>query len=274
MSGDYQVRALARGLAILSSFTLTHPEQSLTAISTRLGLPKGTAVRLLTILEQHGYVERADSERYRLGVRLFELGTIYAQTRSIEQAAHPALEQLARECAQTANLAILNGGQVVHIDVVAPPRPIHFAGQLGARELVHCTGLGKALIADLPADEIAAIVAEHGLPARTAATITTPEMLHDRLAVVRERGYARDEEESFPGLSCVAAPIRDATGATVAAISVSGTTAEFAATDYAPAVLAAAAAVAQKLGFGVRGDQGRGGRGQGRVERAAVVSDE
>ena len=71
MSGDYQVRALARGLAILTSFTLTHPEQSLTAISTRLGLAKGTAVRLLTVLEEHGFVERAASERYRLGVRLF-----------------------------------------------------------------------------------------------------------------------------------------------------------------------------------------------------------
>ena len=251
MSGDYQVRALARGLAILTSFTLTHPEQSLTAISTRLGLAKGTAVRLLTVLEQHGFVERAASERYRLGVRLFELGTIYAQTLSIEQAAHPSLEHLARECQQTANLAILNGGQVVHIDVVAPPRPIHFAGQLGARELVHCTGLGKALIADLPAEEIAAIVAEHGLPARTAKTITTVEMLHDRLAVIREHGYAADDEESFPGLSCIAAPIRDATGATVAAISVSGATAEFAATDYAPAVLAAAAAASHKLGYGV-----------------------
>ena len=77
-------------------------------------------------------------------------------------------------------------------------------------------------------------------------------MLHDRLAVVRERGYATDEEESFLGLSCVAAPIRDATGATVAAISVSGTTTEFAATDYAPAVLAAASTVSHRLGYGVR----------------------
>src|SRR5947209_5312341 len=251
MSGDYQVRALARGLAILTSFTLTHPEQSLTAISTRLGLAKGTAVRLLTVLEQHEFVERAASERYRLGVRLFELGTIYAQTLSIEQAAHPSLELLARECQQTANLAILNGGQVVHIDVVAPPRPIHFAGQLGLRELVHCTGLGKALIADLPAEEIAAIVAEHGLPARTAKTITTEEMLQDRLAVVRERGYAADDEESFPGLSCVAAPIRDATGATVAAISVSGTTTEFEANDYVPMIWEAAITIALKLGYGV-----------------------
>ena len=149
MSGDYQVRALARGLAILTSFTLTHPEQSLTAISTRLGLAKGTAVRLLTVLEEHGFVERAASERYRLGVRLFELGSIYEQTFSIEQAARPALEVLAKECQQTANLGILNAGQVVHVAVVPPQRPIHFAGQLGARELVHCTGLGKALIADL-----------------------------------------------------------------------------------------------------------------------------
>ncbi len=253
MSGDYQVRALARGLAILTSFTLTHPEQSLTAISTRLGLAKGTAVRLLTVLEEHGFVERAaSSERYRLGVRPFELGSIYGQTFSIEQAARPALETLARECQQTANLGILNQGQVVHIAVVPPQRPIHFAGQLGARELVHCTGLGKALIADSPTEVIVAIVSEHGLPSRTPKTITTVDALHDRLAVVREHGYATDDEESFLGLTCIAAPIRDATGTTVAALSVSGTTTEFEATDYAPAVLAAASTVSHRLGFGVR----------------------
>ena len=251
MSGDYQVRALARGLAILTSFTLTHPEQSLTAISTRLGLAKGTAVRLLTVLEEHGFVERAASERYRLGVRLFELGSIYEQTFSIEQAARPALEQLARECQQTANLGILNQGQVVHIAVVPPQRPIHFAGQLGARELVHCTGLGKALIADCSPESIQAIVDEHGLPSRTAKTITTIEVLEDRLAVVRERGYATDEEESFLGLSCVAAPIRDATGRTVAAVSVSGATAEFAANDYVPMIQEAATTIALTLGYGV-----------------------
>lgn len=251
MSGDYQVRALARGLAILTSFTLTHPEQSLTAISTRLGLAKGTAVRLLTVLEEAGFVERAASERYRLGVRVFELGSIYEQTFSIEQAARPALEQLARDCQQTANLGILDGGQVVHIAVVPPQRPIHYAGQLGVRELVHCTGLGKALIADLPREAIEAIVAEHGLPSRTPKTITTIDMLQDRLAVVRERGYAMDDEESFPGLSCIAAPVRDATGATVAALSVSGATAEFETNAYATAVLAAATAASIRLGFGV-----------------------
>lgn len=263
MSGDYQVRALARGLAILTSFTLTHPEQSLTAISTRLGLAKGTAVRLLTVLEEHGFVERAASERYRLGVRLFELGSIYEQTFSIEQAARPALESLARECQQTANLGILNEGQVVHIAVVPPQRPIHFAGQLGARELIHCTGLGKALIADRTPEMIAAIVAEHGLPSRTPKTITTIEALHNSLAVVRERGYATDDEESFLGLSCVAAPIRDATGATVAALSVSGTTAEFEAKDYAPAVLAAASTVSHRLGYGVRSLEREGSRAEG-----------
>jgi len=254
MSGDYQVRALARGLAILTSFSLTHPEQSLTAISTRLGLAKGTAVRLLTVLDAHGFVERAASERYRLGVRLFELGSIYEQTFSIEQAARPALERLAHECAQTANLGILNAGQVVHIAVVTPPRPIHFAGQVGARELVHCTGLGKALIADLPADALEAIVAEHGLPSRTPRTLTTIDALRDRLTIVRERGYATDDDESFVGLTCIAAPIRDVTGTTVAALSVSGTTMEFAANDYAPAVIIAAAAVSLRLGFGVRAE--------------------
>lgn len=255
MSGEYQVRALARGLAVLTSFTLTQPEQSLTTISTRLGLPKGTTLRLLAVLAQHGFVERVESERYRIGVRLFELGSIYGQTLSIERAARPALEQLAVACGQTANLAILDSGQVVHIAVVPPQRPIHFAGQLGVREAVHCTGLGKALIADAAPDVVEAIVAEHGLVARTAKTISTLDALRDRLAVARERGYATDDEESSPGLSCVAAPIRDDTGATVAALSVSGATAEFAATDYAPAVMNAARAVSLRLGYGVQMDQ-------------------
>ncbi len=135
--GEYQVRALARGLAVLTSFTLTQPEQSLTGASTRLGLPKGTTSRLLAVLVQHGFVERVESERYRIGVRAFELGSIYGQTVSIEKVARTALERLAAMCDRTANLAVLDGGQVVHIAVVPPPRPIRFVGRLGVRETAH-----------------------------------------------------------------------------------------------------------------------------------------
>ena len=227
-ASNYQVRALDRALDILDAFSLAEPELTLTAIAARVNLAKSTATRLLSVLEERGWLERStDTDRYRVGVRAFELGTIYIQTTSLEAEAEPYLQHLARTCHQTANLGILNDGEVVHIAVVAPERPIRFSTPLGQRESAHCTGLGKALLAELSPDELRAVIARHGLPARTARTITTQRDLQAELVRVRAQGYAMDDEEAYTSLRCVAAPVRDARGRVIAALSVSGLANEF-----------------------------------------------
>lgn len=259
-AANYQVRALERALDIVAAFTLAEPELSLTTLAARVGLAKSTATRLLAVLEERGWLERsAETDRYRIGVRAFEIGSIYIQTTTLESEAQSTLRALARACQQTANLGILSGDEVVHIAVVAPERPIRFSTAIGQRDWAYCTGLGKVLLAALPDADLTALIARRGLPDRTARTITTLEALRTDLALSRARGYGLDDQESFDGLRCVAAPIRDAQGRIVAAVSASGLVGEMddpSLPRYVAAVQAAAREISARLGHGVQAPQG------------------
>ncbi|MCC6674538.1 MAG: IclR family transcriptional regulator [Thermomicrobiales bacterium] len=254
-SPQYQVRALERALDVLDAFTIGEPELSFTELTARTGLSKGTAVRLLAVLERRGFLERSnETERYRIGVRAFEVGSIYIQTLALEREAHRYLDALVEECHQTANLGMLDHGEIVHLLVVPSRRPIHYSVQSGQRDDAHCTGLGKALLAGLSASELDALIADRGLPRHTERTITTTDELRAELATVRARGYAIDEEESVPGLTCIAAPIYDDRGSAAGAVSVSGQSSEFAEpnrTAYANAVLRTANEISRRLGAAV-----------------------
>lgn len=225
---QYQVRALERALQILGSFSLAQPELSLSDLSTATDLPPSTTLRLLSILMQYGYVERsADTDRYRIGVGMFERGSIYIQTTSIEADAREKLAALARTCNQTASMAVLDRDHIVHIAVFPPDRAIRYFAPLGQREMAHCTGLGKVLLSGLPDEQLEEIVERQELPGRTDRTITTIGALRVQLEEIREQGYAIDNEESVVGLRCVAAPIFDDRNRVTAAISASGPAAEF-----------------------------------------------
>jgi IclR family KDG regulon transcriptional repressor len=224
----YQVRALQRALDILTTVNLRQPELSQTEIATRTGLAKSTALRLLAVLEGSGFVERSpDTDHYRIGVQLCEIGSIYIQTLAVESVSRPYLLRLAQRCNQTANLGFLSRGEIVHLAVLAPDRPIRFYAHVGQREQAHATGLGKALLAELSDEELVELARRHGLDRRTRRTIVSPDALRTHLAQVREQGFAIDDEESSVGLRCVAAPVRDYRNRTVAAISVSGPASEF-----------------------------------------------
>jgi IclR family acetate operon transcriptional repressor len=255
-SANYQVRALERALDILDAFSLAEPTLTLTALASRAGLAKSTATRLLAVLEERGWLERsAETERYRIGVRAFEVGSVYIQTTTLEVEAQPFLRALAEGCRQTASLAIMRRDEVVHIAVLAPDRPIRFTTPIGQREPAHATGLGKALLTALSDDELIALVSRGGMTARTARTVTSLADLRVQLVAARERGYAVDEEESYDGLSCVAAPVSDVRGETIAAIGVSGLAAEFngvSLPEYSARVRDAALGLSERLGFRVR----------------------
>lgn len=223
----YQVRALERALDILDSFSASQPELTLTEIAAQIGVPKSTATRLLAVLAARGYLDRSPAtDRYRLGVRLVMAGALYRQSSTLEAEARPVLARLAERCQQTANLGVLRQGQIVHLAVVAPDRPLRFYASVGQHEAAHCTGLGKALLAELDDAALAAFVADYGLPARTEHTLTTLDALRAQLAEVRARGVAIDDEEAFLGLRCIAAPIYDDQGQAVAALSISGSAGE------------------------------------------------
>lgn len=225
---QYQVRALDRALQILGLFNLEQSNLSLSEIAAKTELSPSTVLRLLTILMQHGYIERSrETDRFRIGVGMFERGSIYIQSTSLERESREALETLARESNQTASLAVVDRSEIVHIAVYQAERAIRYYAPVGQRESAHSTGLGKVLLAGMSDDEVDTIVTQRGLPGRTDRTITTITTLRSHLEDIRRGGYAMDNEESMIGLRCVAAPVYDDRHNVVAAVSASGPSAEF-----------------------------------------------
>jgi IclR family acetate operon transcriptional repressor len=253
-ASNYQVRALERALDILDTFDLATPELTVTKLAERTGLPKSTVVRLVSILVERRYLERrADSESVRIGVRAFEVGSIYIQSTSLEVEARPIMARLAEETGQTANLGILDDRDVVHLAVVAPDRPLRYWATIGKREDAHYTGLGKVLMAALSDDDLRRFLSISSFPRKTEKTLVNPDDLRAEVERIRAQGYGVDDEESNLGIFCIAAPIVDREGSVIAAVSISGGKAEF--TDqvtpvYIDAVRRAAHDISRRFGGG------------------------
>ena len=225
---SYQVQSVERAFAILSCFSLRRPELSLGQISELTALPKPTAFRLLSVLERVRFVERTpDGQRYQVGIRAFELGSVFLAHRSLESIARPVMERLTARHGLTCNLALLDEGQVVYVATTPPAGPMRYTPIIGYRHYVHCSALGKALVAALPEEEVRSILAQHGMPALSSHTITDPEAFLAHLARVRRQGYAMDEQEGALGFCCLAVPIHDHLGRVGAAMSLSGASPQF-----------------------------------------------
>lgn len=250
----YQIRALARGLDVLEAFRIAKPELSVADVAQLTGLPKPTVVRLLSVLLDRRFVERAaDGERYRLGVKTFEVGSTYLQSTSLESEAKPIIHQLVARTNQTANLGILDQYEVVHVQVVAPDRPVRFWADIGKREEAHLSGLGKVLLSGLDEAAFASYLRQPRV-VRTAKTIVAEAEVREEVARARSDGYAIDDEESNIGVRCVAAPIRNQSGEIVAAISISGVCAEFESRqlpNFIQLVMKAGNDISARLGYSV-----------------------
>jgi DNA-binding IclR family transcriptional regulator len=190
-------------LTILERFTPEETTLTVKELSESLEMPKPTVSRLATTLERHGFLRR-DGRGYQLGPKTFELGALFAKQTSIAEVGRAPLEALARETLQTVCVGVLSGTDVTHVMVVTPPRPLHHVTEVGLRSRAHATGLGKALLAALPEDELERRL--HGAPLAqlTPNTFTDIDELRGELAKTRERGYALDNEETMLGLRCVA----------------------------------------------------------------------
>lgn len=248
-----QVRSVAKALTILDLLAGNGREMTLAEIAREVGLAKSTAHGLLATLKGFGYVEQAASDgKYRLGIRLFELGSAVANSWDVRRLSAPHIERLVEEFGETTHLAVLDQGRVLYIDKRESSRSIRIVSQIGARLPAHCSGVGKVLLAHLPADKVRSIIASRGLPSYTRNTITDPQRLEDELAQIRQRGYAVDNEEIMDGLCCVAAPVRDHTGRVCAGISVSGPAVRLTGERFGVAVdlvTGAAAAISADLGY-------------------------
>ncbi|MEA2622460.1 MAG: IclR family transcriptional regulator, regulon repressor [Chloroflexota bacterium] len=232
--GDAGERSLAgaqvvdRVVDILEAFPRLGPELGVSDVSRALGLKKATTHRLLASLLRRGMVAQDPiSRRYRLGIKLWELGSLATSQVDWVDRVKPYLQHLTDVSGETTHLAVLNDGQVLYVDKVESSRSLRMPSQVGRRLPVHCTGVGKSLVAFLPDEVLKGIVARRGMAQMTAHTVTDLAILQQDLARARERGYAIDNEEIDEGLTCIAAPVRDHTSHVVAAISIAGPTSRF-----------------------------------------------
>ena len=249
---NYQVRALTRGLTVLSCFTPEAPRHSLLDLSRQVEVPKATLYRLLETLCAAEFLEQDPDGGYSLGIRAFEVGSAYLTKLDFPHSAHRALEELAATCKETASLGVLSKGEVVYVGIERAQREIGIQSQVGTRHPTHCTALGKVLLADLADDQVLQILEGSGMSALTEHTITSPAAFLAELAEVRLRGYAIDNEERSYGVKCIAAPIRDAQARAIGAISVSGPAFRVSAETLPlliDSVPAAAAAISRRQGY-------------------------
>jgi DNA-binding IclR family transcriptional regulator len=247
-----------RVVDILETFTRLGPELGVSDISRALDLKKATTHRLLASLRRRGIVEQdGRSRRYRLGLKLWELGQLATSQVDWLERIRPLLQQLTDRVGETTHLAVLNDGQVLYVDKVESTRSLRMPSQVGRRLPAHCTGVGKALIAFMPDDLVWALIARRGLPAFTRNTITDPAALAVELATIRSRGYSIDNEEIEEGLVCIGAPVRDHTSQVVAAVSIAGPSSRVRPElieGHAQSVVEMAAAMSAALGAGVQTD--------------------
>jgi DNA-binding IclR family transcriptional regulator len=213
---------LDRAMAIIDTLATERDDVSLMQVSGKLGLHKSTVHRLLMILERHRMVEREpQTGRYRLGLRLFELGALAIARFDIRERARPHIEQVLFETEETVHLCVLDAGEVLYVDRVEPSRSVRMASKIGRLSPAHCSAVGKAMLAHLPEREVDDIVRQHGLPRMTARTIVTPAGLKADLEAIRQRGYAIDNEEAEDGVRCVGAVVLGPNGRPLGAISTS-----------------------------------------------------
>lgn len=247
------VQAVDRSLAILEALARHRGAVSLTVLSNKLGLNISTVHRLLNTLIVAGFVEQEPNQgRYRLGLKAFEVGNAALYNLDIRSIAKPYLKELVDKCNETANLSILDRGDVVYIDQVESSNIVKMFAKPGTRGPAYCTGSGKVMLAYLTPTELEKTLRELKFFKHTENTITDPSILKKELLKIRQEGYAMDIGELEEGVQCVAAPIRNHESKCIAAMSISGPTSRI--TGFSPAELIkiithAANRVSLQLGF-------------------------
>jgi DNA-binding IclR family transcriptional regulator len=217
------IQSVDRALGILEVLELSSTPLGVTEISNRMNLHKSTAFGLLLTLERRGFVSQStETGKYRLGLKLLELGEKVVSRIDLISMTHPFLTDLVERYKETVHLVIKNENEVVYIDKVDGPRAIGMYSKIGKRVPMHCTGVGKCLLAFMPQAEQEAFLKNMKFEKFTEHTLTNRDDLRKQLEQIRLQGYSVDDEEIENDLRCIAAPVYKHTGDVVAAISISG----------------------------------------------------
>ncbi len=206
---------------VLEIFSSDHPELGVTEISSFLRIDKSSISRILMTLTAAGFVEKNPLNRkYRLGWKLVDLGNrVMSRYNNIRDHASPFMEDLAKRIEEVVHFSILDKNEIVYLDKKGEGQTLTVATKIGGRNPGHASAMGKVLLAGLSPEDLEEVLALGQLRRFTPTTITEVPKLLKELEKVRKQGFGIDNEESFPGIKCVAAPIKDSKGKVIAAIS-------------------------------------------------------
>ncbi len=220
--------ALERGLLILEHLAQSRRGVTLSQLTTKLQLPRSTGHALLLTYQRCGYVQRdKETGRYRLGSRLHTLANMALAGHTLRSHCSVFLHRLMQETGATVHLAVMEQGEVILIDRVEPNGTVKLATWVGKRMGLHCTALGKAIIAHLQPTLLDELIRRQGLIRYNENTIASTRKLRVACEQIRQSGYAVDDEEEEIGIRCIGAPVYNDKGEVVAAISISGPKAQF-----------------------------------------------
>jgi len=249
--GDSYVQSFARGLEVIRSFSTSAPRQTLTDVATRTGLTRAGARRILLTLQTLGYVQ-SDGKLFALTPRILDLGFAYLSSMPIWNIAEPVMEALVEQVKESCSAGVLEGTDIVYVLRVSTRKIMRNSLGVGSRLPAYCTSIGRMLLAGLPDDEVLALLRASPIEARTRHTVTAVDALLAKVQQVRRQGWCLVNQELEEGLVSMAAPIVDRSGATIAALNISGqanrTPARQMQEAMLPALREAAREVSQRVG--------------------------
>ncbi len=227
LAGGYSVPSLDRALAVLELLAQSRSGFSISEISRRLKLPKSSVHLLIGTLERRGYLQKNTlSGKYSFGLKLVSLSRTALEGLDLREQAKPLLQALMRRTSLTVHMAVLERNEAVIVEKIECPGLLRLATWIGRRLDVNCSGVGKALIAFLPAEEFDRQFKDKVFCRNNENTIVSVSRLKRELERIRALGYSFEDEEGEIGFRCIGAPVFDFTNKVVAAISVAGTTAQ------------------------------------------------
>jgi DNA-binding IclR family transcriptional regulator len=247
-----RLSSVANAIRLMKVFSDEHYEIGISELGKMLKLPKSTVHRLASTLVDAKMLEQSDENgKYRLGLGLFELGSLVRRKMDFSSEAKPFLMELREKTGETVHLAILDGSSIMYINSLESKQAIRMTLEIGMRKTAHSTAAGKVMLAFQPIDVVEQVMAD-GLNPHTVNTIADPDAFRHELAQIRARGYAVSDEENEIGVRSLAAPVRDYAGNVIAATSIAGPAQRLtkkALAGFVPEVISAADAISARLGY-------------------------
>ncbi len=215
------IQVIDRVASLLAALSTQRDPLSLKFLSAETKLHPSTAFRILNALAAHGFVERTSLGQYALGVKLLQLGGRVREQTDVVREATPIMESLRSQVGESVNLTVREGDEVVYVARSVPNRMMRVEQLIGSRAPLHATAVGKLFLAEAGEKVCREYARRTGLPRYTPNTFTQAKRLWDEAQVSQQRGYALDNEEAEPGVSCIAVPINDSQGHMIAGLSIS-----------------------------------------------------